>query len=151
MRTPASRCSSRSSTTWSPSSPSASRRWTIDGSVQLPLGQWTHVAVTLSAAEATGRLYVNGRQVGAGTGMTLTPSSLGETTGNWIGRSQANNSDPFLNAAVDEFQIRAAALAEDEIRELLVSAGGEPQSLVAWYRFEDDGQVAGDHSGGGRD
>ena len=46
--------------------------------------------------------------VGTNTNMTLRPSSLGNTTQNWIGRSQYG--DPTLNGIVDDFQIYDRAL-----------------------------------------
>ena len=73
---------------------------------------WSHVAVTLSGT--TGTLYVNGVAVATNTAMTLHPSSLGSTTNNWIGRSQY--ADPYLNAAVDDFQIYNRALSADRGR-----------------------------------
>src|SRR5690606_25703145 len=73
----------------------------IDGTATLPAGGWQHVAIVLNGA--TGTLYVNGTQVGQNTAMTLTPSSLGATPNNYLGRSQFN--DPYLNGAVDDFQI----------------------------------------------
>jgi O-glycosyl hydrolase len=79
----------------------------ITGSSALPTGTWTHVAVTLSGN--TGILYVNGAEVGRNSSMSRTPSSLGATTQNYIGRSQY--SDPYLDGRVDEFRIYAAALS----------------------------------------
>jgi hypothetical protein len=79
----------------------------INGTAALPINTWTHVAVTL--AGGTGILYVNGAEVGRNSSMTLTPSSLGSTTQNYIGRSQY--SDPYLNGRVDEFRIYAATLS----------------------------------------
>lgn len=83
----------------------------IDGTAALPTGSWQHVAVTLSGT--TGRLYVNGVQVGQNTNMTLKPSSLGNTTQTWIGRSQY--ADPYFNGLIDEFKIYNRALSATEI------------------------------------
>ena len=41
-------------------------------------------------------MYVNGVQVAQNTAMTLTPSSMGNTTQNYIGKSQYD--DPLFNA-----------------------------------------------------
>jgi hypothetical protein len=54
---------------------------------QLPLGTWTHLAVTL--AGTTGTLYVDGVAVATNTTMTLSPASLGATPNNWIGRASS--------------------------------------------------------------
>jgi len=86
----------------------------IDGTAALPTGGWQHVAVVLNGT--TGTLYVNGVQVGQNTGMTLTPSSLGATTLNYLGKSQFN--DPYLNGAVDDFRIIGQALTSQQIAAL---------------------------------
>ncbi|MEU8148116.1 beta-L-arabinofuranosidase domain-containing protein [Nonomuraea sp. NPDC048901] len=121
----------------------------INGTAQLPTGQWTHLAVTLSGG--TGTLYVNGAPVGTNTAMTLKPSSLGPTGNNWIGKSQYG--DAYLKGSVDEFQIYGRALTEAEIVALTTSAdGGLGGGDVAWYRFdEESGESAGDSSGKGKD
>jgi hypothetical protein len=117
----------------------------IDNTGTLPLGSWSHVAVTLSGN--TGTLYVNGTPVGTNSNMTLDPSDLGATTQNYIGRSQYP--DPYLNATVDDFQIYDGALGAADIGAL---AGGQPGAgNVASYKFdEDSGPTALDSSANGR-
>ncbi len=117
----------------------------IDNTGTLPLGSWSHVAVTLSGN--TGTLYVNGTPVGTNPNMTLHPSDLGATTQNYIGRSQY--ADPYLNATVDDFQIYDGALSAADIGAL---AGGQPGAGdVASYKFdEESGPTALDSSGNGR-
>jgi hypothetical protein len=94
----------------------------ITGSSALPTGTWTHVAVTKSGN--TGRLYVNGSQVGSNSSMTLSPSSLGSTNQNWIGRSQYS-ADPYLDGQVDDFRIYNRALSSSEVN-ALASGGATP-------------------------
>jgi hypothetical protein len=117
----------------------------LSGTVPLPTNQWTHLAVTLSGT--TGTLYINGSPVATNAAMTLHPSSLGNTTNNWIGRSQY--SDPFLNATVDDFQIYDHGLSATDIQAL---AGGQAGTgNVASYRFDEaSGADALDSSGNGR-
>lgn len=87
----------------------------ISGTAALPSGAWTHVAVTLNGT--TGVLYVNGAEVGRNNAMSLTPSSLGNTTQNYIGRSQYS-ADPYINGRVDEFRIYNTALSAANVAAL---------------------------------
>ncbi len=111
---------------------------------QLPLNTWSHLAVTLSGT--TGTLYINGNPVATNTNMTLNPSSLGNTTNNWIGKSQFG--DPNLNASVDDFNIYSRALSASEIASL---AGGQAGAGdVADYKFDEaSGATAVDSSSSG--
>jgi Concanavalin A-like lectin/glucanases superfamily/Glycosyl hydrolases family 43 len=93
----------------------------IDGSAPLPVGQWVHVAVVKSAL--TGRVYVNGTEVGQLTNLPLYPAQLGNTPNNWIGRSQ-NEADPFFDGLIDEFRIYQYGLSPDQISTLAAGAGG---------------------------
>jgi fibronectin type 3 domain-containing protein len=95
----------------------------IDGNAQLPATGWHHVTVTLNGA--TGTLYVDGVQVGQNTAMTLTPSSLGATTLNYLGRSQY--SDPYLAGRIDDFRVYARALTASEVASLMATS---PTGLV---------------------
>jgi DUF1680 family protein len=121
----------------------------VNYGTRLPTGTWTHVAVTLAGSTAT--LYVNGTAVASNANVTFTPSSLGATGNNWIGRSQYG--DPDLNGDVDEFQIYSRALSAAEVQSLTASAGGSPGGGdIAWYRFDEtSGVAAADSSPGHHD
>ncbi|WP_448700581.1 LamG-like jellyroll fold domain-containing protein [Mucilaginibacter sp. AW1-3] len=84
----------------------------INGTAAIPTGVWTHMAVTQSGSVAI--LYVNGVEVGRNTAMTLTPSSMGNTAQNYIGKSQWS-ADPILNGSIDDFRIYSRALTPVEI------------------------------------
>ncbi|TDC50404.1 PKD domain-containing protein [Jiangella ureilytica] len=121
----------------------------INGSQPLPTNGWHHVAVTQSGS--TGTLYLDGAPIGTNTGMTLTPSDLGQTTQNWVGDSQWS-ADPLLNGAVDDVNIFSRALSPSEIQALVAAPGGGDGGDVAWYRFDEDGgTTATDSSGQGND
>ena len=116
----------------------ASAEQTINSSVTLAIGVWTHVAITLSGT--TGTLYLNGIAVGANSAMTLTPAGLGATTQNYLGRSQFS-SDPYFNGAIDEFQVFARALTAAEVSALaappaapsdLTATAGNAQVALSW-------------------
>ncbi|HLB72850.1 MAG TPA: LamG-like jellyroll fold domain-containing protein, partial [Sedimentisphaerales bacterium] len=75
----------------------------VDTTTYLSTG-WHHLAVTIDAASATAAVYLDGDVVGINTAVTLTPSDVGYSTQNWIGRSQYV-ADGYLNAALDDFRI----------------------------------------------
>ncbi|GAA1584467.1 MULTISPECIES: glycoside hydrolase family 2 TIM barrel-domain containing protein [Kribbella] len=83
----------------------------------LPTGVWKHVAVTLSG-KAGGRLYIDGVQVDANPAMDLVPMYLGDTTRNYVGRSQFQG-DPYLPGAVDDLRIYGRALTPGEVGDML--------------------------------
>lgn len=85
----------------------------------LSTGNWHHVAVTLSGD--TGTLYVNGAQVAQNTSMTLAPADLGDTSRDWLGRSQFS-ADPYLNGRIDNLRMYSRVLTPQEVQAL--EAGG---------------------------
>jgi hypothetical protein len=104
----------------------------------LSLGVWHNIAVTFAAG--IGILYVDGLPVATNSAMNLTPSLLGNTTQNWIGRSQFSN-NPYLNGLVDDFRIYNGALSPGEIASLVTplaaptglnATGGDGQAILNW-------------------
>ena len=78
----------------------------------MPTG-WHHVAGVVDASTMELILYLDGAEVGR-TPTTDLPSDVGETTQNWLGRSQFV-ADPFYNGAIDDFRIYGRALSQEEI------------------------------------
>jgi rhamnogalacturonan endolyase len=85
----------------------------VNTSTPLAVGVWQHVAVTLRGSTAT--VYLNGTAVGTNTGVTLRPSSLGQSSSNLIGRSQFT-ADPALAASIDDFRIYSRGLTAAEVQ-----------------------------------
>ncbi|MFD0436700.1 beta-L-arabinofuranosidase domain-containing protein [Streptomyces chartreusis] len=122
----------------------------LDGTAALPLGRWSHLAVTIGSG--TGTLYVNGSAVARNTAMTLTPAALGTLANNWLGRSNFA-ADPVFAGAYDEFNVWSRTLSAAEITELQnaraadVSAG---RGDLASYAFDEtSGGTFADASGRG--
>jgi hypothetical protein len=112
----------------------------------LPLNQWSLVTVTV--AGTTGTLYVNGQVVATNTAMTIHPSAFGQSTRNYIGKSQYSG-DPALNGTVDDLNVYNRALSADEVAAL---AGGQAGAgNVVHYAFDETGGTTlVDSSGNGR-
>lgn len=98
----------------------------INSTVAIAVGGWHHFAVTLTGT--VGILYVDGVEIGRNTAMTTKPSSLGNTTQNWIGKSQWS-SDPLLNGSVDEFRIYNKGLNASEILALVYQSVPPPSPI----------------------
>ena len=71
---------------------------------------WTNITITLNGT--TGIMYLNGTSIKSSS-ISLTPSSLGNTTNNWIGRSQYP--DPYYRGNIAQVSIYNRALTAGEI------------------------------------
>jgi autotransporter-associated beta strand protein len=81
----------------------------------LPVGQWTHVALTLGGG--TARLYVNGSLAATNSGVTIRPSDFDPTL-NYLGESQFA-ADPLFNGRLDDVRITDYVLTQAQIAGLM--------------------------------
>ncbi|MHC4558288.1 MAG: LamG-like jellyroll fold domain-containing protein [Planctomycetota bacterium] len=77
----------------------------------LPTG-WHHVAAVITSGSM--QLYLDGLVIGSSTAVTM-PSDLGNTSSNWLGRSQFA-ADGYFNGSLDDFRIYNEALSQEEIQ-----------------------------------
>ncbi|MBM0226060.1 glycoside hydrolase family 127 protein [Micromonospora sp. ATA51] len=128
----------------------AGREQGINGNVALPVGEWSHVALTLTGT--VGTLYVNGAVFGRNTAMTLGPAQLGQLRNYWLGRSLYP--DPVYAGAFDEVNLWSRALTDAEVAALSTQpASASPAGrgdLASYDLDETDGQVLQDSSGRGQ-
>ncbi|WP_437595659.1 LamG domain-containing protein [Sorangium sp. So ce590] len=83
----------------------------------LTVGAWRHVAVTASFNPNRSSIYVDGVEVMTSDLIYTRPSEVGNTTQNFIGRSQFPT-DPYFNGIVDDFRIYDRALSAAEVAAL---------------------------------
>ncbi len=104
-------------------------------SAPIPLNVWTHVAVVINGTAGTGKMYIDGVEV-ASTSMTLTPAKLPVTMNNYIGKSK--NSDPYLNAELDEIRFWNVARTPAQIIASFAKhlPAGTP-NLAAYFKFDE--------------
>ena len=79
----------------------------------LPVGEWTHLAVTLVGN--TGTLYVNGAAAASGP-ITIDPAAFNPVN-NYLGKAQFA-ADPLFNGLIDDFRVYNRGLAAAEIAAL---------------------------------
>jgi len=82
----------------------------------LSAGEMHHIVWTYDAVSLKGRLFLNGLLVGETRNMTHTLASLGETSNNWLGRSQYSW-DADFNGAIREFRIYEGPLSLERVAE----------------------------------
>lgn len=87
----------------------------VDAAGPLPVGRWTHVALTLGGG--TGVLYLDGGEAGRNPAMAAGPLLLGTTSRNFLGRSQ-NTTHPYLRGAVRDLRLHNRALTAAEVARL---------------------------------
>jgi len=119
-----------------------------DAGTSILPNEWHHLAVTIDADNDTFKLYVDGTEVGETTDANLTPSALGYTTQNWLGRAQAWNgtTNPALFMGyLDDFRIYNRKLEQSDILKIITPpqatrpnpANNEPEApwmpVLSWW------------------
>ena len=79
----------------------------VGGALTPVVGQWAHVAATFDGT--TGRLYVNGVEVGSG------PFNLGNNPAAQMRIGSYNDDSPTYNGDIDEVRIYNRALTPEEL------------------------------------
>ena len=102
---------------------------------------WHHVAVTLNAQASTHTLYLDGEAIAENTSARYTPSDLGETTQNWLGRSQYG-ADAYFDGRLDDFRIYNRVLAPGHVEALF--NGTPPDFAKAYDPVPKDGAMHSD-------
>jgi len=101
----------------------------IDASDTLPTG-WHHVAVVIRPGNM--QIYLDGAVAASGS-TAVVPSDLGQTSSNWLGRSQYV-ADGYFNGTLDDFRIYNYAMSQADLPKTM---RGDP--LLAWGPSPADG------------
>ena len=106
--------------------------WSLPAPHSLPVGVWTHVAVTLNGSEAV--LYVNGQAVAVNASVYLLPSDV-QGSQDYLGRSQFS-SNPYFNGQMDSVLISSQTLPVERITASPLGISGGPSGLtLSWPDF----------------
>lgn len=107
---------------------------------------WHHVAVVISGNTYT--LYIDGMQAASVSNMQNFPARLGETTQNYLGKSQFEP-DPMFDGKLDDFRIYKRALNAQELLGLVTAGMTDAESVAyasKWLKLGDTSQQTRDLS-----
>lgn len=110
----------------------------VTSTVQMPLNQWTHIAVSYSASTSEAKLYINGVLDATGGG-TLDTSGVGAGIG-------YHNVDDVFNGLIDDVRIWDTVRTDAEIfANRTTCLIGTETNLYAFYNFDEgNGTIATD-------
>ncbi|MBN8545010.1 MAG: T9SS type A sorting domain-containing protein [Ignavibacteria bacterium] len=117
----------------------------VSGNTQIPLNQWTHIALACSSGYA--RMYMNGLLIGevATSGLRAISRSS-----NFIGKSNWSG-DGSANMKIDEFRFwKTGRTAEEIKRYMYKELTGSEDSLLVYYKMSNGlGTTVSDNKTGG--
>jgi len=94
--------------------------WTLEYQLNAPsvlATGWHHIAVVINGTTRAMQLYLDGTVVATSSTQVL-PKDLGNTTQNWLGRSQYA-ADPYFYGSLDDVRIYQRVLSQTEIKKLI--------------------------------
>lgn len=112
----------------------------IDCPTRPTLGQMHHLVWTQDSASQTACIYLDGVQTGINTSFSDTPSAIGATVNDWLGRSQYD--DPYFWGTISEFRVYQGALSASDVSQdyqlgpdqspqiMGVKIASQPQSIM---------------------
>ncbi|MDA3878934.1 MAG: T9SS type A sorting domain-containing protein [Prolixibacteraceae bacterium] len=109
--------------------------YNVTSSQKIPVGSWTHIAVTynwdLESEKGEASIYLNGKLVGTKNRIPHTPADfLGNTTNNYIGYSRDENDLTGFNGSIDDVKLYNIALTETEIKQISGLEGNDGDMLI---------------------
>jgi uncharacterized repeat protein (TIGR02543 family) len=99
-------------------------------------GAWKHIAYTQTGT--TGTYYINGLAVQTGV-IDITPSDLGVTTKNYLGKSVWSSDVTLKNSRIWDFRLYNRALEAGEIGELASGLRSLPVGYTVTFNFNYEG------------
>lgn len=110
----------------------SSGSYNFSSGLQVPVNQWSHVALVVNGTSA--KLYLNGK---AAT-RTATHNAVNFSSGFNLGNDRGNSSRTF-KGLMEEIRIYNRALSQEEIRERMHLTGnvGSDANLVSYYQFNE--------------
>ncbi len=100
----------------------------INATVQLPYGKWSHLSATGSGTEL--RLYVNGRQVASGGSSTSNYGSSGNAFK--IGEGVLNSTGDYLPARVDDVRVYGRLLCPHDVNAIYKEGRPSGVRIIEW-------------------
>ncbi|MBN1361823.1 MAG: discoidin domain-containing protein [Sedimentisphaerales bacterium] len=85
---------------------------------------WHHVAVAIDGETMTMEMFLDGESIQTANTNTV-PADMGETTQNWLARSQYG-ADGYYSGSLDDFRIYNIMLTPEEIAVAMTGAGPVP-------------------------
>jgi len=108
----------------------------LSGTLNVPYGEYTHIAATYDASIGTAKLYVNGV---FDTSKTV-GSYIGNATGNLFMGHNADRTDVInpYEGIIDEFRIWNVARTETEIQSTMnQTLNGNEAGLIGYWKFDE--------------